>query len=306
MRQPEYPLEYSAPTATVLKSDRNILEAFPRSAGPRIETQRGGAFYSIRPAGSQLFRPSHHFIGIMLAPIEGVSATLGSDRVHNFVAPTGHMVINPAHVDSTLSWPRTRENAVIAIRPESLQELAAHELNLGDFALEPPPFGTVDHLALAVAQRLKAELTRPDGPNELYVDSLITIFAVHVLRSYTTTGAGAVLPKGGLSREAARRVKEYISENLGSAPSIAELAGVAGLSPAHFIQAFTKRFGLAPHRYVLDMRLDLADRLLQDGRMPIADVAYASGFSSQSHLTTAMKKYRGRTPGKTRLANTRI
>jgi AraC family transcriptional regulator len=42
-------------------------------------------------------------------------------------------------------------------------------------------------------------------------------------------------------------------------------------------------------RYLLDLRLDYAERLLVQENMTIADVAYLSGFSSQSHLTSAMK-----------------
>ncbi|WP_244731064.1 helix-turn-helix domain-containing protein [Mesorhizobium sp. 113-3-3] len=51
---------------------------------------------------------------------------------------------------------------------------------------------------------------------------------------------------------------------------------------------------MTPHQYGLSLRLDFAEKLLAE-RPPFTDLAYLSGFSSQSHLTTAMKKYRNLT-----------
>ncbi|RUT91735.1 AraC family transcriptional regulator, partial [Mesorhizobium sp. USDA-HM6] len=77
------------------------------------------------------------------------------------------------------------------------------------------------------------------------------------------------------------------------------------LSPYHFARAFSKTFGVSPHRYVLILRLDFAEKLLADRRMSITDIADLSGFSSQSHLTTTMKKYRNVTPQQVRARQVR-
>jgi len=82
-------------------------------------------------------------------------------------------------------------------------------------------------------------------------------------------------------------------ENFSRKLAVAEIAAVSGLSTYHFIRAFLKTFGGPPHQYVLDQRLGFAENLLLDGRMSIAEVAHLAGFSSQSHFTTVMKKYRG-------------
>ncbi|MDX8446057.1 AraC family transcriptional regulator [Mesorhizobium captivum] len=102
--------------------------------------------------------------------------------------------------------------------------------------------------------------------------------------------------KGGLSANRARQVKEFLGQNFSRKLSLAEMAAVCGLSPYHFVRAFSKTFGVSPHQYVLGLRLDFAERLLADRRMSITDIADLSGFSSQSHLTTTMKKYRHVTP----------
>lgn len=102
--------------------------------------------------------------------------------------------------------------------------------------------------------------------------------------------------KGGLSARSARRVQDFLDENFTRKIALAEMAAVCGLSPYHFMRAFSRTFGVPPHQYVLDLRLDFAERLLADSRMAIADIAHLSGFSSQSHFTTVMKKYRQVTP----------
>lgn len=106
--------------------------------------------------------------------------------------------------------------------------------------------------------------------------------------------------KGGLSANRARQVQEFLKQNFSRKLSLAEMAAVCDLSPYHFARAFSKTFGISPHQYVLMLRLDFAEKLLADRRMPITDIADLSGFSSQSHFTTTMKKYRNATPRQVR------
>ncbi len=273
-----------------------ILDVIPETAGPRIATARGGAIYSVREPGSQAFLTDNHLAEVMLAPTLESMAAFGSDRMLEYDAPVGALVIHPANVEGRAVWSSTRESVIIAIRPESMAELAASELDAGRVALQPPAFGTVDSQALYLAQLLKAELTQRKSPNELYVDSLVTMFGVHILRNYTGVQQSPPAPKGGLSNRSARRVQEFLDVKFSSKISVADLAEVSGLSLRHFIRAFTKSFGEPPHKYLLRLRLSFAESLLVKGDLSIAEVAHLSGFSSQSHLTTAMLKYRRITP----------
>ena len=54
--------------------------------------------------------------------------------------------------------------------------------------------------------------------------------------------------------------------------------------------------GLTPHQYLLKARLDHASRLLRSSSLPLVRIAEECGFSSQSALTTAMRRYLGLTP----------
>jgi AraC family transcriptional regulator len=231
-----------------------------------------------------------------------MTAGFAGEKLHTYDAPAGMLVISPANAESSLTWTSTRENIALAISPESLTELAIQEFDRDRVNLPILPFGTIDPIALKLAELLKAELARNEQPNELLVDSLITVFGLHLLRTHAQLRSGTpTRARGGLSVADARRVQDYVQENFSRKLAVAELSSLCNLSPGHFIQAFTKTFGEPPHRRLVNLRLDFAEKLLVETDMTIAEVAYLSGFSSQSHLTSAMRRYRQVTPALVRL-----
>jgi AraC family transcriptional regulator len=72
---------------------------------------------------------------------------------------------------------------------------------------------------------------------------------------------------------------------------------VAGLSVSQFARQFKTTAGVAPHRYLLRMRVRQAELLLRTGSLPIAEVAARCGFSHQEHLTRVVRTHLGTTPG---------
>ena len=74
------------------------------------------------------------------------------------------------------------------------------------------------------------------------------------------------------------------------------------MSPFHFLRTFRDATGLPPARYVQARRVESAKALLVDPAMPLAQVAYACGFASQSHFGAVFKAHTGATPGAWRAA----
>ncbi|MET1080834.1 MAG: AraC family transcriptional regulator [Pseudomonas sp.] len=99
------------------------------------------------------------------------------------------------------------------------------------------------------------------------------------------------------------RLDAYIDQHLARRIHVAELAQVACLSPSHFHAQFKDSVGLTPHQYLLKTRLDRAARLLRESPLPLIRIAEECGFSSQSALTTAMRRYLGLTPKRLRGAD---
>ena len=97
-----------------------------------------------------------------------------------------------------------------------------------------------------------------------------------------------------------QRLDGHIRSHLARRITVAELAQVACLSPSHFHAQFKDCLGLTPHQYLLKTRLDRAARLLRESDQTLVRIAEECGFSSQSALTTAMRRYLGLTPRRLR------
>lgn len=109
--------------------------------------------------------------------------------------------------------------------------------------------------------------------------------------------------KGVFSRHALRTdaIRRYVLENLHRKIRVKDLAAVACLSVSRFHEMFRDATGVTPHQFLLQTRLDRASHLLVTTSLPVAEVGYRTGFSSQSALTNAMRKYKDTTPTKLRL-----
>ena len=98
-----------------------------------------------------------------------------------------------------------------------------------------------------------------------------------------------------------RRVCDLIEDELGEDLALDTLAAEAQMSSWHFLRVFRRETGATPHLYVLQRRLARARRLLEAGES-LAEVAAATGFSDQSHLTNRFRRTYGVTPAVFRLA----
>ncbi len=80
----------------------------------------------------------------------------------------------------------------------------------------------------------------------------------------------------------------------GSVPALAERLGI---SDRYLRRLFVERTGLAPKQYGEYQQLLFAKKLLHESRMPIADVAFASGFNSVRRFNDSFSKHFSLTPG---------
>jgi AraC-like DNA-binding protein len=95
------------------------------------------------------------------------------------------------------------------------------------------------------------------------------------------------------------RAAEFISDNCTRVLSLDDICAAASLSPAYLIRAFKGQFGMTPHAYLINRRIQYGQAQLKRGK-PIADVAAASGFADQAHFQRAFKQHLAATPGQYR------
>jgi len=78
--------------------------------------------------------------------------------------------------------------------------------------------------------------------------------------------------------------------------SLAELGAIADLHPAYLVNAFRNRYGLSIGAYRRERRVAIALRQLWNTDMELADIAHASGYYDQSHLTNELRRRLQSTP----------
>lgn len=156
----------------------------------------------------------------------------------------------------------------------------------------------VDPQVLALVRRLWREAEGDGAASTLMVDGLFGQFLAALLRladerpPRPTPGEAAPLDPRRLAQ-----VEAYVEAFLGRPLTVEELASVAGVSTFHFSRAFKAATRLTPHAFVTRRRMARARVLLEAGRLPLAGVAWACGFASQSSFTQAFRTHTGLTPG---------
>ena len=150
----------------------------------------------------------------------------------------------------------------------------------------------IEHIAWA----LKAEFEAGSTNGGLFLDSLGTALASHLLARHSSRSLRFRPVKGGMPGPRLEALLAYIEDNLDGALTLASLAEVVDLSSSHLRALFRQSMGLPVHQYVVRRRVERARTLLESGKHSSTEVALASGFAHQSHLARQMRRLLGVTP----------
>ncbi|MFE1950408.1 AraC family transcriptional regulator [Streptomyces sp. NPDC059524] len=104
-------------------------------------------------------------------------------------------------------------------------------------------------------------------------------------------------PRRAPDRRLAASLRELLDARLVPGVELAEAAALLHAHPAHLVRSFSAAYGIAPHQYLTARRVDRARRLLLDG-VPPSEVAPATGFHDQPHLTRHFKRLVGTPPSR--------
>lgn len=167
-------------------------------------------------------------------------------------------------------------------------------------AIEAPEDAAIGQDAILGSLALAINLGLPAAASEAFFTQLVL---AAVLRTVTVCGAAMANPRlGGLAPWQERRGKQLISEDLGKARSVGDIAKACNLSLTHFSRAFKISTGATPHEWLQSERITQAGRLLKTG-MSLVEVAAACGFADQSHFSKIFKRQNGVSPGVWRRLN---
>lgn len=106
----------------------------------------------------------------------------------------------------------------------------------------------------------------------------------------------AALPEASSTLE---QVAVYLRNNCTADISLESLCQQSGYSAGHLIRAFKQQYGLTPHAYLINQRIQMGQQALKQGQ-PIVEAALNAGFNDQPHFQRTFKRLVAATPNQYR------
>ncbi len=209
----------------------------------------------------------------------------------------GDVIVTPAGEAKALQHKEEAELVKLQVAPSFVAGISDDLVAGGSQGVELlDNFGTRDAYIEDLARRFVGELRADNLAGRLYAESLATGLAVHLLRNYSTASRVANGSSHMLPRFKLQRVTDYINDNLHDDLTLATMSANLSMSPFHFAHAFRETTGMAPHRFVIQCRIDRAKTLLCETDLSIAEIAHQVGYSNQGNFSVVFHRLTGRTP----------
>jgi AraC family transcriptional regulator len=157
-----------------------------------------------------------------------------------------------------------------------------------------------DSVVWETAAKLKSAIENGQAKRTLYLSALSSVLAIELSRCDDNAARDTALNRGGLACWQERAVVGYIEEHLGEQICLGTLAQLVRLSQHHFCRAFKQSFGVPPHQYHVQRRVEQAKLLLADRSISITDIGFTLGYSQTSSFSVAFRKNTGWTPSEYR------
>lgn len=250
------------------------------------------------PAGEgRLHFPKEHVICLSLAPRPVRLLQIQADKTYTGLYGRGDLSITPAEAPFFARWDSDDCFLQIRIASRFIQHVATEALAINPDRFELlPEFRNRDRQIEAICTMLLSELKQDNLGGKLYIESLTTMLAVHLLRQYSTSQPRLKVYESGLSERQLMQVLEYINEHLDRDIKLSDLASLIDISQFHFSYLFKRSLGISPYQYLLQQRVERAKQLLKQTDRPLVDIALECGFNSHSHLSKQFRHSTGMTP----------
>jgi len=147
-----------------------------------------------------------------------------------------------------------------------------------------------------VFKRIIVELQRC----QLDYEEMLTLLFRHLLITFERELKHEHVPKNEyLDREMDRAVT-YFNENYNQDINIDAYAGSRGMSVSWFIRSFRKYTGQTPMQFILSIRINNAQILLETTQYSINEIASIVGYDNQLYFSRLFRKQKGCSPSEYR------
>jgi AraC family transcriptional regulator len=255
------------------------------------------------PVGESTDPPSDSYVlcfvlrgtGEIRSTFDGSKARLQRFQSGMFVPLT------PPNVRAEFRMSAAMQHIVVTMPPSIFEKWArGPEDSLHD-SLMSLRHGFEDRLLAEIVRSAWQEAKAGNPNGSIFADALRMALAGAIVRrgngTLTYEEAGRKLSKAQITS-----VRTFLMHHMSDSVSLADLAGHLGMRERSFTNAFKSATGQTPHQYLLGMRVDVAKEYLSNSTMSILEIAAATGFVDQAHLTSVFRRHVGVPPARYRLS----
>lgn len=182
----------------------------------------------------------------------------------------------------------------ITIKKDFFQQIAA-EVNRTNQIKFKRIETAFSHRLIETIVNFKNEVHYYGASYPLMVDSISTQIAVQLLRDIN--GSNNIFREKTLrDQHNVNRAIDYMQSYFNGPISIEDICQVVHLSPHYFIRLFKQQTGQTPYQYLMAIRVQRAQEMLEKSNYSMGEVAALCGFVNAGHFATLFKRYAGVAP----------
>jgi AraC family transcriptional regulator len=152
--------------------------------------------------------------------------------------------------------------------------------------------------------RITQEIRHPGIGHAVLIEALINQAVIELARFLGQMTDDSTKP-GVLHPALMRQIEERTRCEERPPPTVAELAELSAMSERHLLRLFRSTAGISVSDYIRSELVARARRLLEEGELPIKQIAHCLGFAAPSSFSLAFRRSTGSTPALYRSAYAR-
>jgi len=232
-------------------------------------------------------------LGMSLSAVpKGSMARFRSASAYRHFSPVGKMLFRPAGVPMQCINAGGRQRLLMcSLATQQQSELVPPIVSSLEIM---PPALDVRHAGMAAAlRRLAYEVASPGFARAAMIEALMIALLVDFVRLNEPDRTARSHGNGGLAPWQFRRIDEALNDFEGTAPTVSDLATLAGVSARHLLRGFRSSRGTSVLAHITRVRLDRACTMLATTQLPVKLVAARCGFTSGGGFSAAFRREMG-------------
>jgi AraC family transcriptional regulator len=214
-----------------------------------------------------------------------------------YIKPLGEMNIYPQGVLPFLCTSTQTEMIVCALDRDLVARIADEEEVSVPAALHEV-IGFRDEGTAGLIRLLDEEARTGGRLGPRYSEHLVHALTRRLL--FINTAKQARISSAALPPRRLQRVLDRMMADLSADLDLHSLAKESGYSRSHFLRMFREATGVTPYQCLLRLRLQQAERMIEEAASDLVDIAFACGFSSHTHMSRMFRQVIGITPSEYR------